>query len=583
MSRRSILTIIVWVFGLLLLFIAFFASALGLDRDTGWGRVRVAALVVGLVITFGAIYSYLFADRLASLLQAPGTFLQHIPAVTRTLRGRGFNKASRLWHAYRFTLPLLVVVIVLYVWFVSAGTWTTWISPTRYYADLARGFERGHLYLPTKVDPHLLALSDPYDPANRGNVEAPLDITFYKGKYYLYWGPVPALVLAVVQFILPGRVGDLFLVFSFVCGIFLSQCFLLIVAWDRFFSTSPKWLLAVSILLAGLAGPTTFMLDHVNSARIYEAAITGGQFFLIAGLVVLLSAPNGFFSGWWLALTGLLWALAIGTRLTLIAPIGVMAIIITYQILRSKNSLFSKVARSISLGLSLALGLACLGWYNWARFGSVTETGYYYQLAGPYLQKYYSILFHPVYFLQNLYNYLLHPFQVNSQFPFIHPTYGRVDALFPTYSLPGIYSAQVITGILFTAPFAVFAFIPLALTVHDHFQRRRLPEPIVEERADELSTTTLLLGTAVLFAFLMLLFFFWAGMRYSEDFMPALMILSAISFWQGYQVLAQHVNWIRLYTIAGVVLASMSILISMLTALSVNNARFVLTRVFGFP
>ena len=72
----------------------------------------------------------------------------------------------------------------------------------------------------------------------------------------------------------------------------------------------------------------------------------------------------------------------------------------------------------IALGLPLVFGMAILGWYNWQHFNSVFETGYSYQLAGPYLQKYSHVLFSPLYLLPNLYNYLLMPAQNQYDFPF---------------------------------------------------------------------------------------------------------------------------------------------------------------------
>jgi hypothetical protein len=64
------------------------------------------------------------------------------------------------------------------------------------------------------------------------------------------------------------------------------------------------------------------------------------------------------------------------------------------------------------------------------------------------------------------------------------------------------------------------------------------------------------------------MFFFWAGMRYLGDFLPLLTILSAIGFWQGYR-LAAHKSLINtLYILAGIILASISIIMGTLLAIS---------------
>jgi hypothetical protein len=63
-----------------------------------------------------------------------------------------------------------------------------------YYSQLAEAFRHGQLSLLTPPKPQLLALADPYLPA----LNAPYrmhDASLYGGKYYLYFGPAPVLVL----------------------------------------------------------------------------------------------------------------------------------------------------------------------------------------------------------------------------------------------------------------------------------------------------------------------------------------------------------------------------------------------------
>ena len=79
------------------------------------------------------------------------------------------------------------------------------------YEFLADGFLHGHTYLSVDPSPQLLALRDPYDPA----ANAPYrlwDASLYQGRYYLYYGPAPALVLmapweAITGHVLPQRLA----------------------------------------------------------------------------------------------------------------------------------------------------------------------------------------------------------------------------------------------------------------------------------------------------------------------------------------------------------------------------------------
>lgn len=66
----------------------------------------------------------------------------------------------------------------------------------------------------------------------------------------MYWGPVPALLLAALESVSPQPpIGDFFLAFAFAVGIFLTQSLLLLAVWDRQFRQLPKWILSLSILV----------------------------------------------------------------------------------------------------------------------------------------------------------------------------------------------------------------------------------------------------------------------------------------------------------------------------------------------
>jgi translation initiation factor IF-1 len=110
----------------------------------------------------------------------------------------------------------------------------------------------------------------------------------------------------------------------------------------------------------------------------------------------------------------------------------------------------------VPLGVPLVIGAIAFGWYNWARFGSISETGFNYALAGPNLRAHFNELFLPAYSFQNLYNYFLNPFAVKQAFPFFYPLRGVVEEIFPWQDLPEFYAAQAITGVLYAAPFTVF-------------------------------------------------------------------------------------------------------------------------------
>jgi len=550
MKKYSFVSITLFSLGLLMMNIALFANFLGLDHDAVWNRSRIDFFLFGVVVVFcSGLYSR-YRNGIDSVACKIQFFIKKLPA-------------------QYFIFPIVFVVILLYVWFGSSGRMSMWKSHTFYYDNLARGFLNANLYLPIEPDPKLLALPNPYDPSARHGIEVPLDLSLYKGKFYMYWGPTPAMILTAVYLFFDGQVGDLFLTFVFVCGIFLLQTWLLLVIWKYYFGNLPKWILCISISLIGLAGPLMLLRHNYESAVIYEAAITSAQFFLMGGLlaafIALLQTPV---SGWKLAIAGVLWALAIGSRQIVAVPIGFMCLSLAFWLYKTNDGSFKKIAQIlVPLGLPLVLGFACLSWYNWARFDSITETGLYYQLAGLNIRDHYSELFSPFYVFQNLQNYLINPIDITSKFPFFFMLNGQVAPFFPFYSVPQLYSAKPIIGLLYTFPFALFAAIPFLTLIFRRKSDRTLD--IIDQTG--LNFIIGSLSGSSLIAFSLLMMFFWAGMRYAGDFMPSLMSLGVIGFWHGYKSLT-HKPFIRKsYAIFGAALAGASIILSILLALSTND------------
>jgi hypothetical protein len=217
------------------------------------------------------------------------------------------------------------------------------------------------------------------------------------------------------------------------------------------------------------------------------------------------------------------------------------------------------------------IGAIAFGWYNWARFGSISETGFNYALAGPNLRAHLNELFLPAYSFQNLYNYFLNPFAVKQAFPFFYPLRGVVEEIFPWQDLPAFYAAQSITGVLYAAPFTVFAVIPIIKLLKRLFNKNQERLLNADPNMAVFNWITTSLIGSFLFPFICLLMFFWAAMRYAEDFMPTLTLLSIVGFWQGYQATPESSNKGKMYTTVGLILAGLSIITGTLLALSIYS------------
>ena len=475
---------------------------------------------------------------------------------------------------FLFASLSILFILLIYVWFISFGSWTHWPTLTGYYDQLASSFDHGRLSLDLKPDPALLALANPYNPAARRGLNALNDASLYKGKYYLYFGPVPALFLAIIKSLGFGEIDDQYLVFVFVSGILILQTLLIIKIWRRFFSDIPVWITITCIFLSGLVTPFASML---TKARIYEASIAGGQFFFLTGLYFIITAlDQDYASEKHLLMGGISLALAIGSRITQILPIGFIAFMVVFWVFKKyfHGKPFSRIIYPlISLVSPLILGLAILGWYNWARFNSFFETGIFYQLAWTDPQKNYHEFFSPLYFFQNLYNYLLVPpkFKYNI-FPFMFAVHGKIYPIISSLPLPKIYNSEIITGLLYSVPFTVYALIPVTSLLYRPKQQLKSSANQSDQQLLNWLIATLL--GCFIFGFLSFLAFFWAALRYFEDFLPSLITLSIIGFWQGYRYYSTRPAHRTLYLVIGVGLIAISIIASTLVGLSFGSPRF---------
>ena len=186
---------------------------------------------------------------------------------------------------------LFVAIAAVYLFFVTAGT----REPDRVAVALLHGSSRMPSWTDTCIwaiqpSPELLAKANPYDHAH--SKLWLWDATLHEGRYYLYWGPVPALLAAAVKSV-AGReleVGDGWLALAFVLGRLAVGMAILVLALRWLFPRLSPWLAAPAVAVFGLANPYLFGLGRV---AVYEAAIEGAQFFLLAGLLLGMLAIGG--------------------------------------------------------------------------------------------------------------------------------------------------------------------------------------------------------------------------------------------------------------------------------------------------
>ena len=165
-------------------------------------------------------------------------------------------------------------------------------------------------------------LDNPYDKKQResANIEYSFDTAYYNGKYYVYFGPVPALLLFVPYKLITGKylnisVGTmLFVLLSLIVNIKLC-----IQIYKRWFKDIPFGLLLIFIvgnLISGLYIWNTWRI------WVYELTIISGFFFVQLGIFLVLKATADIqykkLNMIYLFLACLSMALAVGCRPTLV-------------------------------------------------------------------------------------------------------------------------------------------------------------------------------------------------------------------------------------------------------------------------
>ena len=276
------------------------------------------------------------------------------------------------------------LVIGVYAWSANSGM-IEFLAPnarSTYYNLLVQSFRAGQLNLKTEVPPRLAQLADPYDPvANnfyRWNYGHPLhDLSYYKGKLYLYFGVTPALVLFWPYVALTGHYllhKDAVVIF-FSVG-FLVGAGLLLALWRRYFAGVGFWIIIPCIIALGLANFTPAILRRCD---VYEVAISCGYaltMLALAGMWNALHQPQR--RGRWLAAASLAYGLAVAARPSLLFG-AVILLAPVVQALREKRREWPLFLMAATVPIVL-IGLGLM-FYNALRFGNPLEFGQHYQFA----------------------------------------------------------------------------------------------------------------------------------------------------------------------------------------------------------
>jgi len=433
-------------------------------------------------------------------------------------------------------LVTLCVLVVLGVYARSAVSYGKPLAPNHaplygnFQNPIADGLLHHQLSLTVEPQEGLLRLPDPYDPIANDPYRAQgiHDFSLYKGKFYAYFGPAPAILLYIPFRIF--RVGDLSptiatLVFATLGFLFSLALFRLLVRWCC--GDIPVWMHCVAVFTLGLGVPVAWI---VYIGRDYESSIACGYMLLFAGLYCVVRGGVTGTSPLSLGLGSAAFGLAIAARPSL--AVAALFLVVTGLILRARHSgrrlallLLALVAPYVALGVLVAL-------FNYARFGSITEFGQSYQLSLVNVPKYPFGSFS--YIPKGLFAYFVSPARVLDDFPYLFLRKQEFDPVLVAQG-PGLhmYLSEPVAGLVTNMPVVGIGFVLLLTRLRR--VGRCFPRTI---------PTLLVLVVPAMFLVVVVSYQFQgATMRYELDFAP-LIVLASLLAWIAWYRAARGRAWV---------------------------------------
>ncbi len=224
-------------------------------------------------------------------------------------------------------------------------------------------------------------LDDPYDmyQRERKQFSYPWDTVYYQGRFYVYFGIVPAAAVLLPYRLLTGSYLELDYPILGFCILFVVGVYG-VYSWivKQYFRDLSFGLFWTGLLLLVSSMNLTWCLRRT---LVYELAITAGICFAVWAIYFLLLAETSRMRRLFLFLSGTCASLAVGCRPTMLF---VSAVLFTVMLSGFRISRCSAGRRITDAGLFLLpyilIGFALMK-YNYERFGNPFEFGITYQLT----------------------------------------------------------------------------------------------------------------------------------------------------------------------------------------------------------
>lgn len=322
-------------------------------------------------------------------------------------------------NAWILLAAVCALVIGVYAHTAHSGVYVSGsLSPAdNSYNLLVQGFRAGQLNLKKDVPRGLTQLANPYDPTKNVPYRSPPywlhDLSYYKGRHFIYFGVTPALILfwpyveLTGHYLSYGQAGVIFRAVGF-----LGSVYLLLALWRQYFAGASVWVVAAGVLALGLATGVPFLLAWCD---IYEVTISCAYALVMLALIAIWNAVHhSSRRRQWLVGASLAYGLAMGARPTLLLGAAVLLVPVA-QAWREQRKVWTSLLAATGPMMLIGLGLM---FYNLLRFDNPLEFAWRYQLTGE--RQIDEEMFSLPHLWSNFRVYFLEPVPWSDRFPFVH-------------------------------------------------------------------------------------------------------------------------------------------------------------------
>lgn len=289
-------------------------------------------------------------------------------------------------YGQELVLIMILFVFLLIIGFICKYSVNNLEILDNYCIDFVDALSAGQVHLLEKPSEKLLDLENPYDDGER--VSSRLireqdflwDVAYYNGKYYMYFGILPAILMLPYHLITGKYIFSAEMVWFFSILSAISLKALIKNVFNRFFKEVPFKFMVFSFIML-LFGSQILWLNGIP--RFYELSIISALFFAVTGINFMFysTEEDGKHKYWYMFIACLMLSLSVACRPTqLLSSIIVVPILlkIFIQNVKEKKDIVKNIL-AVAVPY-LTVGIALM-YYNYIRFESVFEFGASYQLT----------------------------------------------------------------------------------------------------------------------------------------------------------------------------------------------------------